>query len=264
MDITQREAALAALRTWAAPGTRARLAADVWRSGEHRIAVIAEAAGVSRQTAYTDLAEHGIDPKAERLETPPMYDTITIDGFTGAERDTDPLAGIHADLRAQGLRNNGDPTDPQTQQWAEAFMPMMRSRFGAIDAAGFHNALVPYANAEAQARQEAQRALHLVEIRWHSLRTAHAWLAAHHAWLEAVHQARKAIATWQAAIDATQGRADEFGKQRKAYEIEVPPSQRVPLDHDGARIALTGLETTTIERKQITRDTLAGHLQGAA
>ncbi|MFD9965026.1 hypothetical protein [Amycolatopsis sp. NPDC058986] len=55
-----RDQAMAALRTWAAPGARARLIAAAWRAGETNIAALAAAARISRPTVYADLKSQDI------------------------------------------------------------------------------------------------------------------------------------------------------------------------------------------------------------
>lgn len=85
-----RDQALAELRMWSAPGRRAELIAAAWDAGETRVAVLAEAARVSRPTVYADLRSRGIDPETRpREDTTPMT-TLTIEGFTGdPEHDAD-------------------------------------------------------------------------------------------------------------------------------------------------------------------------------
>src|SRR5687768_11698783 len=93
---TDREHAMAALRAWAAPGTRAKLIAAAWHAGEHSVSALAEAADISRPTAYADLSAAGIDPRHDRTENP-VIGTITLGPFTGTEtpEQVNTLAGQH-------------------------------------------------------------------------------------------------------------------------------------------------------------------------
>lgn len=66
MNVNQRAAALADLRDWA--GRRAQLDEDrpvlmaaAWKAGARSVAELARAAGVSRDTVYSDLRGRGID-----------------------------------------------------------------------------------------------------------------------------------------------------------------------------------------------------------
>lgn len=258
VDRTSRETALAELRAWATPGTRARLIAAAWTAGEHNVVVLAEAAGVTRQTVYTDLAEHGVDPRTQRQETPSMYHPITIDGTTGTEPQDEHTTRAFLEELDRTVRAAGFDREADEEAYLRAQYVLLQQHWVAHAAARWHNTALEWADALAQARADAQRALHLVETRWHALRTARAWQAAHHAWIEAVHQARKALDSWQAALDEARPHIPPAldAAARKVYVEKVPADQRIDIDFDAAAIARTELEETTRERKAITQETL--------
>jgi hypothetical protein len=250
---SQRERALNDLRAYSAPGTRARLLQAAWDAGETRIAVLAEAAGITRQTVYTDLASRGIDPRTDRPEeNTGMYHTITINGLTGSDTETTNEA-IAAAYRQHTTQPAGSDVT-RCSRWAAGYVK-------AWDAAKAHNRMVPAANAVAEARQDAQRALRVVETRWEALRTARAWEAAHHAYVEAVHDARRRISTWQHATDEAARQVRELttnlSELDRVYATHVPADDRIDLDWDAPKLALTELEETHRQRRAIAAETLS-------
>lgn len=253
---TPREIALADLRAWSAPGTRARLIRQAWDAGEHRVSVLADTAGITRQTAYDDLESQGINPRTDRTEETAMFQTIAVDGLTGTDAETTNDAFRTAYERHAGA---GPDIAEGFAQWAVRYTQ-------AHNVARVHNALVPLANAAAEARQEAQRALRVVETRWDALRTARHWLAAHHAYVEAVHVARRRTAAWENAARAALNQARELVGDRgtenfdSVYNNLVPEGDRITIDSDDATLALTELEETHRQRRAITAETLTHRL----
>jgi hypothetical protein len=83
MGMTAAEAALVALRRWAATN-RADLVAAAWHAGNRNITALADAAGCGRDAIYADLRARNIDPKSDRQEKPPVLTTKTneIPGMT--------------------------------------------------------------------------------------------------------------------------------------------------------------------------------------
>ncbi|MEV8634310.1 hypothetical protein AB0395_21910 [Streptosporangium sp. NPDC051023] len=260
---TPRETALARLRHWATPGRRAQLIAAAWTAGETRIAVLAEAGNVSRQTVYTDLAEHGIAPAADRpKEEDLMPQTITVNGYTGTEELTlNPGESWHS--RYDDAHPGNTITDQGEK--AKATYRWLLEQTDSIMAARWYNTLAPLAASAGQARQDAQRALHRVETTWAALRNASRWQAALHVYVEAVHSAREAITTWQQAAQAF---ADHpIYKDRaiqSAYEQLVPSGPVLQPDTEAAAAALAELEDTHRRRQAITRETLGMAPTGGA
>lgn len=194
---THRAVAIKALRDWAAtatPARRAALIAAAWRAGEVRVAALAEAAGVTRQTAYTDLRTEGIDPDDRGATMTTLAAPLDIDGITG-----DP-ASAEAEL------------DAALTRWAEAHPDATRQEATAAGVRLFQvvETTSRYATAraalarEAEARVDRDRALHRVETAWAALSTTNGrWLAAHHAYTVAVDAAHAAVDAWaQAAAEA--------------------------------------------------------------
>jgi hypothetical protein len=253
--LTEREHALSALRGWSAPGRRAQLLAAAWRAGEHTVSVLAEAARVTRQTVYTDLDSYGIRPSTQRRETPPMR-TITIGGFTGTDTEERAVFDLDA-VERDWIASGGSFT---TEEDLHAARRAWEQRMFQFWAARYHNAPLAAAAVEAEARSDAQRALHRVELAWEALRTAPAWLAAFHAYVEAVHEARPAIQAWQDAADHTADEINRHGLPPDAqlvYQAEVPADQRVTADTDAPRLALARLDETHTRRREIAAETLS-------
>jgi hypothetical protein len=251
---SDRERAMAALRTWSAPGVRAQLIAAAWRAGETSISALADAANVSRPTVYTDLESCGINPRTDRTEKPPAMQTITVGPFTGTE------SNHQRDILAQDLLRRIDamPKSPERTRLVGEALERHHHEFGV---ARYHNGLLPYVARAAEARENAQRALHVVESRWDALRTARAWLAAHHSYVEAVATARTAIRAWGEATAecATQQRKLTSGwLTPDVYDQYVPAGQQLVVidDTDAAALAATELEETYTSRRAIVRETL--------
>jgi hypothetical protein len=189
-----------------------------------------------------------------------MYQSITIDGATGTEPDTEEasrafLRKLHAKVQAQGLDLEADKS-----AYFTAFGKILAEEGAVHEAARWHNTAFPWANRLQQARTAALLTLELVEIRWHSLRTAHAWAAAHHAWIEAVHSAGSALEAWQDILDDARPHLPRLDEQARAcYEHKVTAAQRIDLglfDADAVQQARAKLEETTSERTAITAQTL--------
>lgn len=79
MTNTPGQDALRALREWATAQKliRPRLIAAAWRAGVRNISSIARAAGVSRDTIYSDLAVEGIDYRDRTAAPPDPHPTVT-------------------------------------------------------------------------------------------------------------------------------------------------------------------------------------------
>jgi hypothetical protein len=248
-----RERAMAALREWAAPGARAQLIAAAWRAGEHNVAALAEAADVSRPTVYADLASVGIDPRTDRTERP-VIGTITLGPFTG----TETLAQVDAVHRAHlaTMPRSGTPLEQEAHVHAGGVLLDQEYL------ARYHNGLVADAQAEAEAREAAQQALHRVEVTWAALSTARAWHAAHHAYVVAVDDARRTVAAWLAAARATAATRDELvgygarGAEPAKYRQYVPEDQQITVDPDAPAAAAAALEETYERRRALVRETL--------
>src|SRR5690606_29068320 len=73
------QAGLHALTTWARQHRtiRPRLVADAWRAGVRNIRALARAAGVSRDTIYSDLAAEGIDYRDRTAAPPDPHPAVT-------------------------------------------------------------------------------------------------------------------------------------------------------------------------------------------
>ncbi|WP_433860312.1 hypothetical protein [Streptomyces kronopolitis] len=185
---TTRDDAMAALRTWSAPGRRAELLEAAWNAGETTISALAEAARISRPTVYADLRCRGIDPD-QRHHQEDKLTTIAIEGMNGTEADKQAVG--------EGLRR---------------YIAQHPDGRGLVEEEGrlfcLHLALYAYNRIiEATAKEEAtrrdrDRALHQVEIRWEALSTAANWHAAHHTYVVAVDAARTAIDAWESAAAA--------------------------------------------------------------
>ena len=182
---------------------------------------------------------------------------ITIGGFAGTQ-DEDPARRTIAQVAREWADRGQDPRDH-----FDEIMQQLRQDAGMWLAARFHNGLLPRAEAEARAREAADRALRRVELAWEALRTATAWPAAHHRYIEAVHEAREAIGAWQLIAEeiqqllASAGQFEQFGSDaRQAYREYVTEAERLRLDPDAAKLALVELEETHTRRRAIAAETL--------
>ncbi|MGW3491517.1 hypothetical protein [Streptomyces sp. NPDC001054] len=197
---TRRDNVMAELRDWSRPGRRADLLAAAWQAGETTVAVLAEAARITRQTVYTDLRSRGIDPDHRPKDTSMITNLspLDIEGFTGVLETVD--AEYDAALRRWAAQH--PDLDPRG---AEGHAEGMRL-------AGVMDTVARYADVrdrlahEQGARAERDRLLHQVELRWEALSTASAWLAAHHAYILAVEEAGIAIDMWRERAETARAR----------------------------------------------------------
>ncbi|MFD9771624.1 hypothetical protein ACFWXE_15085 [[Kitasatospora] papulosa] len=193
---TERENALSALREWSVPGRRADLAAAAWRAGATVVAIAEAARAKSRQTIYDDLKSRGIDPRRDRpKETDMTISPVTIEGITGIDAVKDGEV-TDAALRRILTENTGMPQEEQRERLTAEFKRLAEVE----DAVRWYNALRPALLEEQVARQERDRALHLVEVRWEALADPNSkgsWLHGHQAYVRAVDDARIALDTWE-------------------------------------------------------------------
>ncbi|MFD6243366.1 hypothetical protein ACFWFV_28370 [Streptomyces diastaticus] len=194
---THRAAAVAALRDWAAiatPARRAALIAAAWRAGETRVAALAEAAGVTRQTVYTDLRAEGIDP--DDREDTMTISPLDIEGFTGE------LAAADAQWDAAMARWRAAHPDASRDEATTEGMRLVAVMDTTARYADVRGLLVR----EEAARAERDRLVHRADLCWEALSTASAWLAAHHAYVVAVDAAHTAIGRWCESAEAARAR----------------------------------------------------------
>ncbi len=193
---TEREQALAALREWSVPGRRADLVEAAWRAGATVVAIAEAARAKSRQTIYDDLKSRGIDPRRDRpKETDTTISPVTIEGITGTDANKDSEVTDPACRRI--ITENPDmPKEEQRKRLVTEF-----KRLGeAEDTLRWYNTLRPQLLEEQVAREERDRALHLVEVRWEALADPNSkgsWLHGHQAYVRAVDDARIAIDMWE-------------------------------------------------------------------
>ncbi|MGW5679198.1 hypothetical protein ACWEV4_29660 [Streptomyces sp. NPDC003860] len=179
---------MAALRTWSAPSTRARLIAAAWTAGETNVRLLSEAARCARQTVYNDLRSVGIDPNNRPKDTTMItIAPLDIEGFTGSDEHADDEFGAAMD---RWVDEHPNPSEEEVKAERWRLLTLMLITQGYADA---RDRLAQ----EQVARFERDRALHQVELRWEALSTAPAWLAAHHAYVLAVEDARIAIDMWR-------------------------------------------------------------------
>ncbi|WP_327359822.1 hypothetical protein [Streptomyces sp. NBC_01304] len=193
---TEREQALAALREWSVPGCRADLVEAAWRAGATVVAIAEAARAKSRQTIYDDLKSRGIDPRRDRpKETDMTISPVTIEGITGTDAVKDSEV-TDAAVRRIITENPGMPEDEQRQRFVTEF-----KRLGEVEnTLRWYNTLRSQLLEEQVAREERDRALHLVEVRWEALADPNSkgsWLHGHQAYVRAVDDARIAIDMWE-------------------------------------------------------------------
>ncbi|MFJ3679842.1 hypothetical protein ACIPPN_30045 [Streptomyces diastaticus] len=233
---THRAAAVAALRDWAAiatPARRAALIAAAWRAGETRVAALAEAAGVTRQTVYTDLRAEGIDP--DDREDTMSISPLNIEGFTGELAAADAQWGA---AMARWRAAHPDASRDEATTEGTRLVAVMDTTARYADVRGL---LVR----EEAARVERDRLVHRADLCWEALSTASAWLAAHHAYVVAVDAAHTAIGRWCESAEAARARMWVCGSPRSeaAYrqirEAGHPALEEAvaALDPDPARTA---------------------------
>jgi hypothetical protein len=247
-----RETALAALRNWSAPGRRAVLVAAAWTAGETNISALAEAGRISRPTVYADLRSVGINPDdrpEEPMTSPAMLDGITGDGSEAEER-----------LMREALTRFAEQAAPGTADQAGAVRLLCLP-----DMLRWYNNQRRNLQEERVARQERDRLLHLVEVRWEALSTAAAWHAAHHAYVLAVDDARIAMDMWEERADKAarlQAKPGEGEAERLIYE-EIQAAGYPVLDVLPNNIAVTAdLMRDVLEQAHARRRALASETLG--
>ncbi|WP_371503545.1 hypothetical protein OG871_39745 (plasmid) [Kitasatospora sp. NBC_00374] len=256
---TQIEIALIELRTWSAPGRRAALIAAAWDAGETNVSALAEAARVSRPTVYADLRSQGIDPDHRPAkENAVPVSPVTLEGFTGLNLDGQEAnhfqKSVYRHLQEHPEQSSGEEAG---------------RLIGLMDALRDYNNLRPRLQEERIAREERDRSLHRVEVRWEALRTAANWLAAHHDYVVTVADARIAIDMWE---DRASGAVSvpfrqETPHQRAAYQQILAAGHPAiePLTVDPAAEAdrlRANLEQATEHRRRLAAETLALAGQG--
>ncbi|MGW1129864.1 hypothetical protein [Streptomyces sp. NPDC002526] len=203
---THRDTALAELRDWSRPGRRADLIAAAWQAGETTVAVLAEAARISRPTVYADLRSRGIDPDHRPKDTTmiTMLEPLDIEGFTGVPERMDVELGA-ALQRWEFAHPDAGPNLATAAGMRLAALMDTVARYADVRDLLAH---------EQVARAERDRLLHQVAVRWEALSTTAAWLAAHHAYVLAVDEARIAVTMWQERADAARARMWFCGSPR--------------------------------------------------
>ncbi|MFD5615839.1 hypothetical protein [Kitasatospora sp. NPDC127060] len=257
----QRDEALNALRAWSAPGRRAELIAAAWKAGATRVAVLAEAARVSRPTVYADLRSQGIDPDRRPSKESTMQITpVTLEGFTGLNLDGQEAEHFRRVLY-RFIDEHPDRSPGEEESRLINLMDTLRD----------YNTLRPRLLEERIAREERDRALHLVESRWEALSTAPHWLAAHHSYVMSVDDARIAIDMWKnRAADAAKVRLNRDHPYRQAAYEQIlaaghPAVQ--PLDTDPSVVAeqyMANLEQVVEYRQGLAAKTLSLVAQATA
>lgn len=246
--VSDRDAALEALRTYARPHRRSELVAAAWHAGETTISTLAAVAGVTRQTIYDDLRSQGID-YTQRRKGPTM---ITIDGFTGADEEGEQL---HPKYVAQQL----GMTEP-SQRNKELLFAEFERRAAAHSAAMYHNKLLPLVQREAEARSQVQAARARMDHAWQSLEDPTApggFLTRHHRYVVAVDQALRAVEGWKRAYSALRTKVEGLQPYRTYYEQRVSADERlsVELDADPDQV-LAELDGVVEHRDQLLAKTL--------
>ncbi|MFI0742364.1 hypothetical protein ACH4PU_30460 [Streptomyces sp. NPDC021100] len=250
---TTRAEAMAALRHWSAPGRRAELIATAWDAGETNISALAEAARVSRPTVYADLRSRGIDPdRRPAKESTMQISPVTLEGFTGLNLDgNEPRQFMDAVHRF--IDEHPDASPGVEHSRLLALMDTLRD----------YNTLRPRLMEEQVAREERDRALHLVETRWEALSNAANWLAAHHAYVVAVDDAGIAIDMWKdRAADAVKVPFNQDTETRRAAYEQIltsghPPVEPLTISPDDVAEQLhTALDQAHARRRRIAAETL--------
>ncbi|GHJ19137.1 hypothetical protein [Streptomyces albus] len=238
---TKRDEALAALRDWSLPGRRADLITAAWQAGETTIAVLAEAARVSRPTVYADLRSRGINPDDRPKKGHAMLALapLDIEGFTGRyETADDEYTAALRRWKADHPEADGD------QAHAEGMRLV-----ALMDTAARYADVRDRLAREQHARAERDRALHKVEVQWEALSTATAWLAAHHAYVVAVDDARTAIDVWRESAESALQRPWFCSSPRD----EAAYRQIVAAGHPALEEALTELDQTPAQTAESLR-----------
>lgn len=120
---------------------------------------------------------------------------VAIEGITGIDPEKDSEV-TDAALRRIITGSPGMPEDEQRQRFVAEF-----KRLGEVEnTVRWYNTLRPRLLEEQVAREERDRALHLVEVRWEALADPNSkgsWLHGHQAYVRAVDDARIAIGMWE-------------------------------------------------------------------
>ncbi|MFG2844234.1 hypothetical protein ACGF12_13830 [Kitasatospora sp. NPDC048296] len=155
---------------------------------------------------------------------------VTLEGFTGLDLDGQEAAHFHRVLY-RFIDEHPDRSPGEEESRLINLTDTLRA----------YNTLRPRLLEEWIAREERDRALHLVDVRWEALSTAPHWLAAHHSYIVAIDDARIAIDMWEnRAVDAAKVRLNRDHPYRQsAYEQILaaghPPVE--PLDIDPSAVA---------------------------
>ncbi|TGB03223.1 hypothetical protein [Streptomyces sp. MZ04] len=252
---SKREEAMAALRAWSVPGTRARLLAEAWTAGETNVRSLAEAARCVRQTVYTDLKSAGIDPDDRPKEK--NMTAVTVEGFNGV--DDDQSEGLL--YNAVVAKREGRPAPA-----AEEFGRMLALSL----ALGQYNELRARLAEEEDARAERNRARHRADTLWEALADPNnkgSWLHGHQAYVRAVDDAHRAIDAWKAVAETLMNlaflrRGKDADRLVDAYEQSIlpaghPPVNKPDIDAEAEAARLhEALETEHARRKTLAAETL--------
>ncbi|MFJ9521827.1 hypothetical protein ACIRPK_26685 [Kitasatospora sp. NPDC101801] len=255
---TQLDKALTELRTWSAPGRRAALIAAAWDAGETNVSALSEAARVSRPTVYADLRSQGIDPDHRPAKENTMLSPVILEGFTGLNLDGQEAKLFQETVYRHMQEHPGDSSGDEAGRL-----------IGLMDALRDYNSLRPRLQEERVAREERDRALHLVEVRWEALKTAANWLAAHHDYVVTVDDARIAIDMWEDRAAGAAGvpfRQEHLHQQAAYQQILAAGHPAIePLTIDPAAEAArlrANLEQATGHRRRLAAETVALAGQG--
>lgn len=165
-------------------------------TNKSQVAIAEAARAKSRQTIYDDLKSRGIAPRRDRPKENDMtISPVTIEGITGIDAAKDSEV-TDAALRRIITENPGMRKEEQRERFATEFKRLAEVE----DAVRWYNALRPGLLEEQVAREERDRALHLVEVRWEALADPNSkgsWLHSHQAYVRAVDDARMALDMWE-------------------------------------------------------------------
>ncbi|MGK5550607.1 hypothetical protein ACSNOI_03250 [Actinomadura kijaniata] len=204
------------------------------------------------------MTDHRLDNELGTERDADQTAALTLDGLDGSELDSAASCQALWQRAAHDLRAQGITPQPDTRAYRLALGDRLVGYLHLAHLARWHNTAAPLVAAVAAARARAEHALQIAERRWHHLRTAHAWHAAHHAWIEGVHEAFAALDAWQHALEVARHQLPALPADlQQLYQARVPANRRIDSepDYDAASRARATLRQTTAARQQIAAHT---------
>jgi hypothetical protein len=154
---------------------------------------------------------------------------LDIEGFTGNGETMDAECAA-ALARWRTAHPGTDPDSEEARAEGMRLVAMMDTvyRYANVRALLTHEQLV---------RAVRDRLLRQVELRWETLSTATAWLAAHHAYVLAVDEARIAIDMWRQCAEAALRRPFFcFSPRDQAAYRQIKEAGHQPLEPEMAKL----------------------------